>query len=448
MLLTDLPPELLEEIFLQCDPCDVGALAQCCSYFHTIIYAQENPSASMPFWRALYLQQPLDDPRLSLTQLGLPRAISDDLWKTRLQRLARAQAVLEGRATVRLDELESILESLLDMIIFVVPLRTHAALDVSSSLILATLLLRRSTLLDEPLPPTASLRTRQLLACIHTHFGLTPADHDPARRVRARAYVYDLRKYRHDTHYGPFLEDDTVDWEMMRELHEVMSMHFSFPEVEAGADTFALYPMCLPYTQLVVEEEEEVSLEGEKEAEGDEKEKEKNDWAGVAGLWQIAFCYCDHRELIHYNSTATTPDGPLDASLFEDPDFVEICRTLQFDLHVSHTEPDPQHLQRPKIHFEATDEDMGITIRGVVSVTPDERIRWRFVCGDPPHPIWSCEAVQVGGVRSKYGILGVWTTIFHDDDGPVGPFWLRRYSEEMSLENREGSLTALHTFSN
>ena len=70
------------------------------------------------------------------------------------------------------------------------------------------------------------------------------------------------------------------------------------PEVEAGADTFALYPMCLPYTQLVVEEEEESGkTEGEKEGRG-EKEQEENDWAGVAGLWQIAFCYCDHRELI------------------------------------------------------------------------------------------------------------------------------------------------------
>ena len=170
MLLTDLPPELLEEIFLQCDPCDVGALAQCCSYFHTIIYAPENPSASMPFWRALYLQQPLDDPRLSLTQLGLPRAISDDLWKTRLQRLARAQAVLEGRATVRLDELESILESILDMITFVVPLRTYAALDVSSSLILATLL-SAFALTSALAVPDREVTTHKLVP-----INLTPAD--------------------------------------------------------------------------------------------------------------------------------------------------------------------------------------------------------------------------------------------------------------------------------
>jgi hypothetical protein len=36
-----------------------------------------------------------------------------------------------------------------------------------------------------------------------------------------------------------------------------------------------------------------------------------------------------------------------------------------------------------------------------------------------PHPR-SCEAIQIGEVRSKYGVLGSWTTIFHDPHDPVG----------------------------
>jgi hypothetical protein len=32
----------------------------------------------------------------------------------------------------------------------------------------------------------------------------------------------------------------------------------------------------------------------------------------------------------------------------------------------------------------------------------------------------SCNGVQVGGVRSSYGVLGSWTTAFHHPDDPVG----------------------------
>lgn len=34
--------------------------------------------------------------------------------------------------------------------------------------------------------------------------------------------------------------------------------------------------------------------------------------------------------------------------------------------------------------------------------------------------IISSEGVQVGGLRSTFGVLGSWTTIFHDADDPVG----------------------------
>jgi hypothetical protein len=32
----------------------------------------------------------------------------------------------------------------------------------------------------------------------------------------------------------------------------------------------------------------------------------------------------------------------------------------------------------------------------------------------------SCDGIQVGGVRSSYGVLGSWTTIFHERLDPVG----------------------------
>ena len=32
----------------------------------------------------------------------------------------------------------------------------------------------------------------------------------------------------------------------------------------------------------------------------------------------------------------------------------------------------------------------------------------------------SSEGVQVGNVRSKFGVLGAWTTVLHDRHDPVG----------------------------
>ena len=42
------------------------------------------------------------------------------------------------------------------------------------------------------------------------------------------------------------------------------------------------------------------------------------------------------------------------------------------------------------------------------------------VSGDQGNAIWNCEGVQVGALGSSFGVLGSWTTIFHDIDDPVG----------------------------
>jgi hypothetical protein len=32
----------------------------------------------------------------------------------------------------------------------------------------------------------------------------------------------------------------------------------------------------------------------------------------------------------------------------------------------------------------------------------------------------SSEGIQIGGVRSAFGVLGSWTTVFHERNDPVG----------------------------
>ena len=38
----------------------------------------------------------------------------------------------------------------------------------------------------------------------------------------------------------------------------------------------------------------------------------------------------------------------------------------------------------------------------------------------PAIAIVSSEGIQVGSVRSAYGVLGMWTTVDHDGSDPVG----------------------------
>ena len=58
-----------------------------------------------------------------------------------------------------------------------------------------------------------------------------------------------------------------------------------------------------------------------------------------------------------------------------------------------------------------------------LSITSKIVAYWFFfvqISGDQGNAIWNCEGVQVGGLGSSFGILGSWTTIFHDIDDPVG----------------------------
>ena len=48
------------------------------------------------------------------------------------------------------------------------------------------------------------------------------------------------------------------------------------------------------------------------------------------------------------------------------------------------------------------------------------------VSGEQNNAIWSSMGVQIGGLRSSYGVLGSWTTVFHEDNDPVGQYSLTR----------------------
>ncbi|KZT09196.1 uncharacterized protein LAESUDRAFT_722920 [Laetiporus sulphureus 93-53] len=407
--LLDLPPELLDQILLELDALDVASVAQTCSELRSYI---DDPEQRL--WRKLYLTECLDDPRQRRTNLGqpLPPEIN---WKTQLLRSVRARTFLTDPDKCNPEERFKLMQIVLEMCTKMPSTPGLLSDDVSLNLVWLAAYFHGGNFLEHGDWDAASEEERQLRARLHTYFGLTVRDAAPERRTAARAYVYTMRRYKWDNEFGPFMMDASgcVNWEHMQAIHHIMSMHVVRPEdlEQLNEGTFVIYPMSLPFCQSVISAELDL-------------DKEK-DWAGIAGKWQYSFCFCDHRELLVYNNLNISPNVPLHPAIFEAPDFQEIFRTIDVDMRVISFETDALHWKRPKINFAGAIEG-GATMIGWVRVTPDDQIRWHFVSGEEGNAIWSSEGVQVGGVRSSFGVLGTWTTVDHAVHDPVGPFWLRK----------------------
>lgn len=279
---SSIPPEIIEEIILNLDPIDVARIAQCSTLFRSLVYSQN----SQALWRALYLDQPLDDPRICVSPQGKPKTNID--WREELQRLMRARTVLHDLSLCRPGERLTILKTMIDIVSYVPPLSDPENYgDMSRNLLWGAAVLRGGKFLDD-VDPSVGPVERQLCAQLHTYFGFTHTDAKWAARVRSRAYVYDMRNYRWDNAFGPFDGHECVNWVHVQALHHVVSMHIVDLKEDEEFE-FAIFPMSLPFTQIVMP--------------GGVNPDEVEDWAGVEGLWRVSFCFCDHRDLLRMSSS-------------------------------------------------------------------------------------------------------------------------------------------------
>lgn len=60
------------------------------------------------------------------------------------------------------------------------------------------------------------------------------------------------------------------------------------------------------------------------------------------------------------------------------------------------------------------------TIRGKVSITPDGHVHWTYVIRYSGIDQWLMNGVSIGGIGSRYGVVGCWSTVDHDRAGPNG----------------------------
>jgi len=320
--IADLPVELIEKILFHLDPRDISKAAQSGWVFRNIIYGADKQS----FWRVLYLIQPLDDPRHTVTHLGIPRACVTDPsrpntptrsvdrctmysysidWCRDLQRVIRAAAVVRNPSLCRKGEFAEVLQALLDVATNLPSVSFRNSAGESRNIVWVTDLLGDGAFLDslERMPPSRlTPEERQLLARLHVWVGLTAKDtEDKERRTAMRALVYNLANYTPLNAYGPFLKDGTmrVDWIAVQALAHVYGML----QTEISSDD----------SDMEMEDDNDPDSDGDNERTafatgvrlqfcqsviptGMNFGQVDSDWAGVESLWNIGYCFLDDLE--------------------------------------------------------------------------------------------------------------------------------------------------------
>jgi hypothetical protein len=278
--LAHLPPEIIEHILLLLDPLDVAIVSQTCKTLYNLIYRTRDSH----LWRALYLAQPLDDPRRSVTP-RLDRIPPERIdWKGSLQAIVRARTVLTDPSKCRPGEREIVLRTLIRLLRGAAPASSFGGNNLSENLVWLVSMLRDGVFLDDEAPGATPAEV-QMRAYILTHLGLTPSDATNANKAAALAFVYDMRNYRYDSNFGPYWSDGSgrINWVHLHAIHRTVAMHLV--DLREGEPfVFPLIPVSMPYCQSIIP----FGLDLDKEL----------DWAGLEGLWHCTFSFIDHRDLL------------------------------------------------------------------------------------------------------------------------------------------------------
>jgi len=277
-----IPPELIQQVLLFLDPLDVATFSQTCKSFYNLVSGPSNNH----LWRGLYLAQPLDDLRCSLTPC-LDHIPTEEInWKGSLQDFIRARTVLEDPSKCRPGEREVILRTLIKLLRGAAPAPSFGGKTPSENLIWLVSMLRDGVFLNDVVPgSTATVAEIQLRSYLLVHLGLTPNDVTNANKTAALAFVYDIRNYRYDSNFGPFMPDGSgrINWVHLHAIHRTIAMHLV--DLRDGEPfAFPLIPISMPYCQSVIPPDLDLANE--------------LDWAGVEGLWHCTFSFIDHRDLL------------------------------------------------------------------------------------------------------------------------------------------------------
>lgn len=274
-----IPLEVTEHALTFLHPRDVASFSQTCQSAHTVVYC----SPDQYLWRELFLSY-FDDPRRSQGQID-DCSISYN-WRHEVQRRVQAELIALNWKK-REDEIGLALETFITVILEALPAPQppHKA-HQSKSLQWITRILRESKTLSEDDTRTVEGDDLQLSSRLRALFALSlpteidqgTAEHLAATRTKSRCLVYDLRNYRRDNDYGPFLRGGRINWVHVEAIVNVIQMNLD--------ELPKLWRHIRPSVGL--EKTRAYSAHG-----CDVRTPE--DWAGVEGSWRRYVCFMDYR---------------------------------------------------------------------------------------------------------------------------------------------------------
>lgn len=277
-LIFTIPPEVSEHALAYLHPTDVASFAKVSRAGRALVYG----ASDHYLWRQLFLAL-FDEPGKSLkSHSGYPTYN----WKGELQRRIRAE-LTAFNAEHRPDERINTVETLVAVILDSPPVQATVPFGESTSLRFVTPILRDSGILS-----TADVPDKigaQQISRLRTYLALSldsPKEKDlgdgsqllPDVRVKSRCYVYDLRNYRRDNEFGPFLQGREVNWPHVEAIVNVIQMNLV--ELEG----------------LWLDTRPPVGLEATRgySAPGAFK-RAPEDWACIEGTWRRYVSFMDYR---------------------------------------------------------------------------------------------------------------------------------------------------------
>ena len=274
------PSEVTEQALIFADPKDVASFAATCKTAYSLVY----DSQDQHLWRHMYLAQSFDDPRKTLdpSGSGALRTSYDD-WRCELQRRVRAVSITKNINERTLEERCEALQTFMSVIMSTPP-PSEVPSESRSLQWLSDVIEQHNIFQRNSSPWTRSDEETQLLARLRTHIGLSKDDqvgaHAVAMRTAARCFVYDLRNYTQENHYGPFIPDSggRVNWRHIEAVVNVIAMNLK--------DLEGLWEQTRP--PIGLEASRPYSAPGM-------GKRDPRDWAGVEGHWRRYVCFMDYR---------------------------------------------------------------------------------------------------------------------------------------------------------
>ncbi|KIJ38502.1 hypothetical protein M422DRAFT_33281 [Sphaerobolus stellatus SS14] len=401
------------------EPSAVAAMAQSCTFFRNLI----NRPLDQHLWRSLYLAR-FDDPRATFKLYG---GDPDHFpWSSELKQRVRTQTLLT-RHHIRLDNLNEETQVFIFHTVASTIFRSPPVplLRESQDLEWVTRVIGQGDALRYT-PRTGEAAEYQAQLRLYLDMTYDKKDSDAAQvaRTASRSFIYDLRKYSRANLWGPFLPGSggRVNWSHLEHIYRVMAMNIG--------EILDLFDQMIP----------PVGLDAVRAYSAPRSDPTSiKDWAGIEGRWYRYVCFMDYRDLFAFNFTAPPVDEnePLNNSILEDDDFQEAIRLIELNLRVTDALPCPTHPHRPVLRFEGWSKGAQgneARVKGMVFMTPDNQVRWKFVSVYDGRTQWSSEGVQIGGMASAVGVMGIWTGANHLEQDPVGPFWLFKVKDTEDSE--------------